>query len=297
MKFKNLLTLTFLILQFSPLPAVAKMGSESIGGGGDASEARVNEIRSDVLKWIEEKGALGLVLPSNMTYDEYVSNMSIVLQPKKVIIGFTEERVIYNNTEKTCKSFIDKDNYEMQILCNISRFEETKNSDQYKLIHHEYAGLARIEKNDGAASDYNISSQITDYLEYKKILKLAIKKDFRKDCTINLEMFTDIEQTSQEVITVFKRKDFIIAPKEKSKYSIDKLKIDCVNIQRQESLTGPGAPERISCDEVFAGLTIKNNLTGESLDILGYVLKSDTIEPTPQNALMNLINNIPKCND
>ena len=34
----------------------------------------------------------------------------------------------YDNAEKTCRSFIDDDNSEMNILCNISRFEETKKS-------------------------------------------------------------------------------------------------------------------------------------------------------------------------
>jgi len=43
------------------------------------------------------------------------------------------------------------------------------------LIHHEYAGLAGIEKNDGAASDYEISDQLTDFLEKTSVLRLAVK--------------------------------------------------------------------------------------------------------------------------
>ena len=295
MSLKILMTLTFLVLQLSMNPVEAKMGTES--SGGDASQARVNEIREDILNWIENKGGEDLILPSGITYEDYVSKMSAVLQPKKVIIGFTEEKVIYDNAEKTCRSFIDDDNSEMNILCNISRFEETKKSDQYKLIHHEYAGLVRIEKNDGAASDYNLSSQITDYLDYKKILKLALKKDYRKDCTLNLPVLNNIDQINKNVITFYKNKGYAITSKENAKYSLDNFDFECGNMRRQESSAGPITLEEFSCDEVYASATLKNNITGETLDILGYVLKTDTIEPTLVNAMLNLMNKVPKCND
>ena len=176
MSFKKLMALACTTLIISSTSVLAKVGTETGGGGGDASEGRVHEIRSDILKWINNEGAKGLIFPSDISYNEYSSKMIDILKPQKVIIGFTDEKVIFHNSEKTCKSFIDNYSAEMHILCNISRFGQTSDSEQYKLIHHEYAGLVSLEKNDGAASDYKLSSQLTEYLSYEKVLKLAIKK-------------------------------------------------------------------------------------------------------------------------
>jgi hypothetical protein len=58
---------------------------------------------------------------------------------------------------------------------------KTSEAGQYRLIHHEYAGLARIEKNYGSASDYEFSNQITNYLEHQTVLKLALKTRSRQE--------------------------------------------------------------------------------------------------------------------
>lgn len=166
---------------FSQSSYAAKKGQE--GGGGDTAEIRVNEIRSDLLDWINRGGAKSLIL-SDISYDDYESEMIEILQPKKVIIGFVEKdddsndelKVSVDGVPKTCRGFISKIDTNPHILCNISRFNNTSESDQYKLIHHEYAGLAIVEKNEGAASDYLISSQITSFLKKETVLKLAVKK-------------------------------------------------------------------------------------------------------------------------
>ena len=65
--------------------------------------------------------------------------------------------------------------------------KSTSESKQYKLIHHEFAGLASIENNEGAASDYAISAQITDYLTQQTVLRLAIKpKAINNLCEFNI---------------------------------------------------------------------------------------------------------------
>jgi hypothetical protein len=183
MSFKKLLILTCSTLLISSAPAFAKKGTES-GGGGDASELRVNEIRSDLLNWISNEGAKGLDLPNELSYGEYFSKMTDILQSKKVIIGFVEKddknknelKVSVNGTPKTCRGFISAVDSKPHILCNLSRFKSTSESEQYKLIHHEFAGLVNVENNEGAASDYAISSQITDFLSEQTVLKLAVKK-------------------------------------------------------------------------------------------------------------------------
>jgi hypothetical protein len=172
---KKLLALSFSALILSSVPAFAKMGTES-GGGGDASEERVNEIRSDILSWINNGGAKGLSLPRELSYGEYVDKMTDILQPKKVVVEFTEKDVKVKEALKTCKGFIARTDSKSHILCNISRFKNTSESEQYKLIHHEYAGLVNVENNEEAASDYAVSSQITDFLQTQSVLRLAVKK-------------------------------------------------------------------------------------------------------------------------
>lgn len=164
----------YILVGLTLLNVHAFAGGES-GGGGDASEARVNEIRSDILGWINKGGASGLKLSIPQTY--YEDEMKKVLQNKAVEISFTESKVEVSGKEKTCRGFFEQN--KPQITCNISRFQNTKEADQYRLIHHEYAGLAMVEKNEGAASDYEISNQITDFLREEKTLKLSVKSEFR----------------------------------------------------------------------------------------------------------------------
>lgn len=184
MQFK-VLTLLFSTMFLSALtPAFAgKMGTES-GGGGDASEVRVNEIRADILSWLEKEGGKELALPSELSYEEYKTSMIEILQPQKVVIGFVEKddevneelMVSVGGMPKTCRGFISRLDSRPHILCNISRFASTSESLQYQLIHHEYAGLVNVENNQGSASDYSISSQLTDFLVPQVVLKLAVKK-------------------------------------------------------------------------------------------------------------------------
>lgn len=193
------------------------------GGGGDASEVRVNEIRADILKWITSGGAKDLSLPAALSYGHYVDAMTEILQPKAVVVAFTDQNVLVNKVEKTCRGFFTKFQHKPNIICNIGRFKNTSDSDQYKLIHHEFAGLVNIENNTGAASDYEISSQITDYLQPQTVLRLGVKKvtqtvkpvdqnDYDKACTLKSESILgeiekklqkDIDDKSVEVIRDF----------------------------------------------------------------------------------------------
>lgn len=187
---KKLLVLTSTIFLVSTAHA-AKKGTET-GGGGDASEERVNEIRKDILSWLDTDGPKNLLLPYDLTFSSYISKMKDILEPKKVIIGFIEKddelndelKVSVDGVPKTCRGFISEATSEPHIICNIARFKMNSESEQYKLIHHEYAGLAGVEKNSGAASDYRISSQLTDFLAKQTILKLAVKKPGPTNCKL-----------------------------------------------------------------------------------------------------------------
>jgi hypothetical protein len=164
------------------LTSLVWAGNEG-GGGGDGLEIRVDEIRSDILDWIGKGGAKGLNLKSPLSLEVYESKMKEILEPKKVVVGFVERddetddelKVSVDGAPKTCRGFYSRIDARPHILCNISRFENTSESVQYKLIHHEYAGLVGLEKNEGAASDYEISSQISKFLTMQLILKLAVE--------------------------------------------------------------------------------------------------------------------------
>jgi len=169
------------------LPTYSLAGANT-GGGGDASESRVNEIRADILKWISEGGAQGLKLPSGMPLKSYEKSMSTVLAPQAVATGFVttlqesqtndpELKVSVNGQPKTCRGFISQKDSRPHILCNIERFSQLSESQQYQLIHHEYAGLAGVETNTGPDSDYSVSSQLIGYLTPQVVLKLAIKRN------------------------------------------------------------------------------------------------------------------------
>jgi len=166
------------------IPKISDAGNES-SGGGDASEAHVNQIRGDIWNWIESNGARDINLPWTMSYDQYTSGMLQYLSPGAVLVGFistAEEaatqdpdlKVSINGQPKTCVSSIWQKDGLPHIECNTERFAATSDADQYPLIHHEFAGLAGLEKNVGAQSDYEISSQLTAFLTTVTVTKLAI---------------------------------------------------------------------------------------------------------------------------
>ena len=160
-------------------------GSES-GGGGDACEIRVGEIRAALLQWVGDGGPKELVFPADITLENYIAVMTteLVAPPdaRAVVIGCVsteqenlesqkphpdpEQIVSVGGELKTCRGFVSERDHLQHVLCNIERFasDKTSASDQIRLIHHEFAGLGQVEKNNGAASDYEISDQITDFL-------------------------------------------------------------------------------------------------------------------------------------
>jgi hypothetical protein len=171
-------------------------GGGHVGGGDSKSEGRIKEIRNNILDWINAGFAKGLDFKgTGITYETYVNGdakkkilgMISVLQP---VLGNVVVNVIKTSEEsasdeemntrvdgipKTCKRFISKKDLKKHILCNYERFWEQSEAEQYKLVHHEYAGLAGVELTDGADSDYVLSNQITMKLKYETVLRLPIK--------------------------------------------------------------------------------------------------------------------------
>jgi ankyrin repeat protein len=141
------------------------------GNGGDLCEMRFNEIRNDFQNWILNGGSGSLQLPYGITLIQYDSTM--LEQMSKAIVSCTQKVLSVGVAEKTCLNFTD-DQGRPRILCNFDRFMKTTDSQQYVLVHHEYAGLARFEVNNGEKSDYSISAQISDYFRQNSPIHLDI---------------------------------------------------------------------------------------------------------------------------
>ncbi len=154
------------------LIASSAFGSTGMGNGGDVCENRFKIVRDDIASWIVQGGAVGLRLPSTVSPDRY--HEAMLDQIVRAVISCTEDWVMIENTEKTCRNFVSSSGTP-QVICNAKRFMETREVDQYLLVHHEYAGLAGFEVSQGGDSRYSISNQLAAYLEDQVVKKLAIK--------------------------------------------------------------------------------------------------------------------------
>jgi hypothetical protein len=171
-----MLKLLLILTLLAPLKTFASEGTEG-GGGGDLCEDRIKIIRDDIQAWIHNGGPAELKLPKGISKEQYneamleqisITKISCVSQGNE---GFP---VKYGKTPKVC--VFERNNSGSHIRCDFAKFNATKDSDQYVLIHHEYAGLSRIENPSGEDSNYVVSNQINDFLSEQIVKKLAIKK-------------------------------------------------------------------------------------------------------------------------
>lgn len=219
------------------------------GGGGDASEARVNEIREDLIKWINNGGARGLSFPPGIDHDFYTEKMIRILAPKHVVVGFVENdksreeelRVQVGGIPKTCRGFISRRDTRPHILCNIGRFKQSSEAEQYRLIHHEFAGLASIEQNDGAASDYMVSNQLTDFLVATEVLRLAVKPTKAVQFSIDYHN-PKLNSGCCSVPFVSQRMEILEA---KLQALLESERFGCTNFQFDSTLKNAGSSEGI----------------------------------------------------
>ena len=154
------------IMAIFVLPGIVRANEK--GNGGDICEDRFISVRDDIRSWIAAGGAAGLTLPGNIQLAQYESRMTTEISESRV--SCTDQRVVVEGAEKTCKYYFTQNNTP-HIVCNAARFMATSDSDQYVLVHHEYAGLAGFEVNDGPSSQYSISNQITEYLQDEVVKK------------------------------------------------------------------------------------------------------------------------------
>lgn len=168
---------------FSNMISIAHAGAGS-GGGGDPCEDRIKIIRDDIVEWIHKGGPKGLDLPSGTSVREYSEAMLTEIKTAEIKCvgpGDKDDSVQIAGFPKVCKFNRGKNIH--LITCDFLKFNSLGESDQYVLVHHEYAGLAKLEQPTGADSHYQISNQISGYLVDQVVKKLAIKPLFFSENT------------------------------------------------------------------------------------------------------------------
>ncbi|MGZ6480176.1 MAG: hypothetical protein ACXWQE_12780, partial [Bdellovibrionales bacterium] len=146
-------------------------------GGGDWCENRIKVIRDDIAGWINGGGPQGLNLKvtPGVTVAGYSQAMLAKIGAASIkCVGPGDQGYPVNidGTAKTCR--FDSNSVMNQITCDFAKFKLTEDSDQYVLIHHEYAGMAGLETPSGDESKYYLSNQLTGYLVDQIVKKLAI---------------------------------------------------------------------------------------------------------------------------
>lgn len=150
----------------------ARTGTGTEGGnGGDLCESRIYDIRDDISTWLTTDGPKGLELPLGVDLALYRAKMTEAIAIAK--ISCTNDVLKIGEAEKTCLNDV-KDGV-TRIRCNIDRLAREPEGERYVLFHHEFAGIADLEVNDGEPSSYPLSKQLRGYLTQEVVTKLAVK--------------------------------------------------------------------------------------------------------------------------
>lgn len=156
---------------------------DRIGNGGDLCEQRILSIRDDIKAWIQSGGSKGLVMPMGalaLTLETYNERMSKELSDRTTRVECVQGPLYLNpELKEESKVCINAKSPQGQsIKCDRGIFmDKTSESDQYVLIHHEYAGLAGIEVTQSGTSDYGISNQLAGFLDFVVSQKLTLRGD------------------------------------------------------------------------------------------------------------------------
>jgi hypothetical protein len=170
------------------------------GNGGDICEQRFHEVAEDLRSWIADGGAENLDFPVTISYGNYRQSMLDKINAAQV--SCVDEYVFIGAAEKTCINFTDAKGA-LRIQCNKERFMTTSQNDQYVLVHHEYAGLAGFETNNGEASSYVLSKQLGAYLNDQIIRKVIVKGPPDFNDPFDSASCTDPNMSSEETFTKF----------------------------------------------------------------------------------------------
>ncbi len=216
----GLLISTILLTLTMPLLSLAQSGGTA-GGGGSTMEPEFKAIATNIKDWINSGNAKALTLPSDVSYEQYKQKM--LKELSQYNIEMTNKVVTFGGKEKTCRSAKNSAGKNF-IQCNIARFEnDYKNNinGTYSLVHHEFAGLALLERNIGAESDYRISNHISKFLREETVMRLPVDSVDSKVIDRKIEICgeneiretIEIESLSEDYDPFEHPKGFVVDPK------------------------------------------------------------------------------------
>lgn len=172
---KKLTLLIISIISYTALSATAAIFDSDKGNGGDSCERKMLNIANDFKLWLSTDSHLGILLPAKITQAEYKEKMLDAITNST--LNCTTNKLYIGNVEKTCKN-LKESNDKKTIICNFQRFNYTEDSEKYKLLHHEFAGISGFETNiNNENSNYTITNQINQFLSIEMQMKLNVKNE------------------------------------------------------------------------------------------------------------------------
>ncbi|MGZ6286543.1 MAG: hypothetical protein ACXWQO_00015 [Bdellovibrionota bacterium] len=161
--------------------AYAEEGGSS-PGGGESCEIRAQDIVLDISRWLEDGGAKRLKFRNGDNEKTFSKKMKAAIAKVKNVTcvspGEPGFDIFVNKEAKECINFVD-DKGANRIRCHRKKFysglkDKNNNPDQYRMVLHELASLAGLEKPKKDVSDYFYARQVTGYLEDTVVKRLAI---------------------------------------------------------------------------------------------------------------------------
>ncbi len=176
-------------------------------GGGDNCEPRIQEIRDDIALWIQ-RGRHSQLRDMTVSPETYAERMQQFLKVTKesdgrlrpeTTIACQHHPIEVQGEEKVCR--FDLLPQGPKITCYAEAFMNKSLMDedeQYRLIYHEYAGLAQLEPPFGSQSTYPHSKQISAFLKVQLVKRLAI----RSDSKVDLQPYRDAFQKARKLKSI-----------------------------------------------------------------------------------------------
>lgn len=156
-------------LTAASIPAQA---ADKVLNGGDGCERRFEEVSKDLKTWIENDGHQALVYPQGQSAARYRPAMLAAIAGAAV--SCTSEPLSVGSADKICVNQRDASGH-ARITCQREAYLNLAADEQYRLTHHEYAGIAGFEENQGPRSLYSLSNQVTGYLDSFASKRLTVK--------------------------------------------------------------------------------------------------------------------------
>lgn len=173
-------------------------------GGGDICENRIKVVSQELKLWIQSGALAVLDFPLGISMQAYSQRMLSKISTttiKCVSRGDEGFPVTFEGIPKTC--IFDEHAGEGEITCDYNKFLTLPGIDQRALVHHEYAGLARLESPNGSDSNYELTNLVIKHWTQKSMIRsnknrCSIVNDvgwFRIQLDkINVEAFTSLAE-------------------------------------------------------------------------------------------------------